>query len=137
MSKQLKTGIIKYAVTFAIALSLVAYYAFSRDIFTQELVMQYRILCDGFFLPGVFLIFFGLLFIMNNVGALDAISYLLKYAVRTFVPGAFSDMPRYLEYVEARREKRVKGFEFIFIVGAVLLAISVVFLILFYSVYQG
>ena len=135
MSKRLKTELIKYSVTSVISVVLVAYYAFSRDILNLEPVEVYRTLCDGFFLPGIFMIFFGLLFIMNNVGALDAISYLLKYAVRTFAPGAFGPMPKYLEYVENRRENRSKGYGFLFVVGGVLLSFSVLFLVLFYSVF--
>ena len=135
MSKRLKTELIKYSVTFMVSFALVAYYAFSRDILNLDPVGVYRTLCDGFFLPGIFMIFFGLLFIMNSVGALDAISYLLKYAVRTFAPGAFDPMPPYLEYVENRRENRSKGFGFLFVVGGVFLSFSVLFLILFYSVY--
>ena len=133
MSKRLKTELIKYSVTSVISVVLVAYYAFSRDILNLEPVEVYRTLCDGFFLPGIFMIFFGLLFIMNNVGALDSITYLLRYAVRVFVPGAFVDMETYLEYVEARREKRAKGFGFLFVVGALFLVISVAFLVLFYT----
>ena len=133
MSNQLKTNLIKFLGTTAFALALTAFYVFSRDIFNLPLVEQYRTLCDGFFLPGVFLIFFGLMFLMNNVGALDSITYLLRYAVRVFVPGAFVDMETYLEYVEARREKRAKGFGFLFVVGALFLVISVAFLVLFYT----
>ena len=41
-------------------------------------------------------------------------------------------MGHYLDYVEERREKRVKGYSFLFIIGGSLLAISLVFLVLFY-----
>ena len=136
MSSRLKTNLIKFLATTAFAGALTAFYVFSRDIFNLPLVEQYRTLCDGFFLPGIFLIFFGLMFLMNNVGALDSITYLLRYAVRVFVPGAFADMETYLEYVEARREKRIKGFEFLFVVGAMFLLISVAFLVLFYTVFE-
>ena len=136
MNNRLKINLIKFLGTTVFAGAMTAFYVFYRDILNLPLVEQYRTLCDGFFLPGIFLIFFGLMFLMNNVGALDSISYLLRYAVRVFVPGAFADMETYLEYVEARREKRIKGFGFLFAVGALFLLISVAFLLLFYTVYE-
>ena len=135
MSKQQKTKLLKVLITAAAGMASVVFYALSRDFFQQELVEQYRILCDGFFLPGIFMVFFGLMFVMNNLGALDSITYLLKYAVRTFVPSAFGEMPKYLEYVEQRRENRVSGYGFLFWTGLFFLAIATVFLLLFYSVY--
>ena len=84
----------------------------------------------------MFMIFFALLFTMNNLGALDAISYLLKYGLHAFLPAAFGEMEPYLDYVEARRERRVKGHGHLYIVGALFMAVSFVFLALFYSVYQ-
>ncbi len=135
MSKRLKTNLIKCGIAALVGLILTVYYVFSRDFGQQELLERYRILCDGFFLPGIFMVMIGLLFTMNNVGALDSISYLLKYAVRTFVPAAFTDMEPYLDYVQARREKRVRGYQFLFFVGGGFLAVATVFLALFYSVY--
>ena len=135
MSQKQKTNLIKCLATIVFGLVLSGYYVFSRDFAAQPLVEKYRTLCDGFFLPGIFMVMFGLLFTMNNVGALDSISYLLKYAVRTFVPGAFTDMPHYLDYVEERRGKRIKGYKFLFLVGGGFLLVSVVFLVLFYRLY--
>lgn len=136
MSKQLKTNLIKYLITTCIGLVLVACYIIPRDLFDLELAEQYRVVCDGFFLPGIFMIFIGLMFVMNNAGALDTISFAFHYLAHTFLPVAFGEGQSYLEYVESRREKRIKGFGCLFVVGLAFIAIATVFLALFYTVYQ-
>lgn len=136
MSKARRIVVFRTLLTFAAGLGFAAYYILSRDIGEQAAVERYRILCDGFSLPGLFLLLIGLLFAMSNLGALDSISYLMKYALRMLLPGVFGQMEHYLDYVEARREKRVRGYGFLFLVGGVLMAASLVFLILFYSVLE-
>ena len=136
MSSQLKTKLIKYLVTAGIGLVLVAGYVIPRGISELEAVGAYRVLCDGFFLPGIFMIFIGLMFMMNNLGALDTISFAFHYLAHTFLPVAFGEGQSYLDYVESRREKRVRGFGCLFAVGLGFVAIAAVFLILFYSVYE-
>ena len=136
MSNKLKTNLIKYGITLGIGLALTAWYVIPRDIFQLDAVQMYRVLCDGFFLPGIFMIFIGLMFVMNNLGALDAISYILKYGVHALFPVAFGEMEPYLDYVEARRENRVKGYGHLYLVGGLFMAVSVVFLVLFYTVFQ-
>ena len=132
MSKARKVLIFRTVLTAVVGLASAAYYILSRDIGALTEAERYRVLCDGFSLPGLFLVLIGLLFAMSNLGALDSITYLLKYAVRMLLPGAFREMGHYLDYVEERREKRVKGYSFLFIIGGSLLAISLVFLVLFY-----
>jgi hypothetical protein len=136
VSKQLKANLIKYAVTSGVGLVLVCWYVIPRLEPEQDLAMLYRILCDGFFLPGIFMIFIGLMFVMNNLGALDTISFAFHYLAHTFLPVAFGEGQSYLEYVEGRREKRTKGFGCLFVVGLEFIAIATVFLILFYSVFE-
>lgn len=136
MSKSLRTKIVKYAIA-SIACLLVAYgYAASRNFSEQILVEQYRILCDAFTIPGAMMVLLGMLIGLGNLGALDSVAYLLSYLVRIFAPAAFDPVDSYLDFVESRREKRVKGYGFLYVVGGISLAIAIVFLILFYSLYQ-
>lgn len=136
MSSKLKTNLIKYGITAGIGLGLTCWYVIPRDIAQLDAAEMYRILCDGFFLPGIFMIFVGLMFVMNNLGALDTISFAFHYLAHTFLPVAFGEGQSYLEYVEARREKRISGFGCIFVVGTVFVVIATVFLMLFYTVYE-
>ena len=124
--------LLRYLVTVAVGLSLVFSYIAPRDLVNKTLTEQYHILCDAFTLPGLFMMLIGLMLLMGNLGALDAISFAFHYLFHTFLPFTGESMT-YLEFVEDRREHRIHGYGFLFVVGAVFTAIAVVFLMLYMS----
>ena len=132
MIKFLKSILARYLITVAVGLSFVYSYIAPRDLANQTLIEQYHILCDAFTLPGLFMMLIGLMLLMGNLGALDAISFAFHYLFHTFLPLTGESMT-YLEFVEDRREHRIHGYGFLFIVGAVFTAIAVVFLLLYMS----
>ena len=132
MIKFLKSILVRYLITVAVGLSFVYSYIAPRDLANQTLIEQYHILCDAFTLPGLFMMLIGLMLLMGNLGALDAISFAFHYLFHTFLPLTGESMT-YLEFVEDRREHRIHGYGFLFIVGAVFTAIAVVFLLLYMS----
>lgn len=135
MSKALKSLLIKSGLALTLGLGVSVIYISSRGYADLELVEQYRTLCDGFTIPGLMMILVGLLFWLGNLGAFDAFGYLFRYVIRSFAPGAIK-IGRYLDYIEERREKRLKGYGFLFIAGGILMAVAIVFLVLFYTVYE-
>ena len=134
MTKARKTKILCYVTAIVINAYLVFSYVRSYDIGSLELVERYHVLCDAFFLPGVIMIFLGLLMVMNNLGALDTMAFGFSYVLHMLAPGAFDKMDSYLDFIEKRRANRSGGYGFLFVIGSVMIAISVVFLVLFYSV---
>ncbi len=110
------------------------WYINSRWSAELPLVEQYRVLCDGFTIPGIMMVLFAMLFSLNNVGALDTIAYLMSFLPRMIAPGAFGEPQKLIDYVEERRGKRTKGYGFLYIVGFIFLGIAIAFLFLFYSV---
>jgi hypothetical protein len=140
VSQSLRKNLIKCGV--AMGLSLILVYAFVAlrvdlfDLGSVELVDLYLILCDAFTIPGLLMLMFGLLMTISNQGALDGLGYVAINGLKMLIPGAATRMERYKEYVERRRANRVKGYGFLYVVAAVLLAIAGIFLILFYSLYQ-
>ena len=96
-------------------------------------LLRYRVLCDAFTVPGMLLILSGLMVFVSNEGALDGLSYLGHYLKNMLIPGSRSKTKKYFDYVEAKREKRVKGFGFLFVVGGACMLIALVFLGLFYT----
>ena len=132
MIKFLKSILVRYLITVAVGLSFVYSYIAPRDLANQTLIEQYHILCDAFTLPGLFMMLIGLMLLMGNLGALDAISFAFHYLFHTFLPLTGESMT-YLEFVEDRREHRIHGYSFLFVVGTVFTAIAVVFLLLYMS----
>ena len=134
MTKALKTKIICYVTSIIVNAYLVYSYATSRDIGALAQVDQYHILCDAFFLPGLIMVFLGLLMVMNNLGALDTMAYGFSYVLHMLAPGAFDKMDSYLDFIEKRRANRGSGYGFLLVVGTVMVVIAIVFLVLYYSV---
>lgn len=131
MTRQQRTRLMKYGITTVLTAAAVIYYAASRNVFQLEKLEMYRVLCDAFTLPGIFVILFGLMMLMNELGALDTLAYFGHYLLHTFLPVAFGEGQSYLDYMEERRSKRTKGYGFLFIVGGAFTLVGVVFLILF------
>ena len=137
MSRNLKVNVAKYGCCAAfVALAAVAYVA-SRD-FSKAVVMdQYRYLSDAFTIPGVLLIMFGGMVWVSNMGALDGLAFSLRFIAYSLIPGKRAQRSEsYGDYVMRKREKQVKGYGFLFISGLISLAISLVFVVLFYSLYE-
>lgn len=140
MSKSLRSNLIKCGIAMALSLMLVYVFVSLRVDLTNlsavEPVDLYLILCDAFTIPGLLLLMFGLLMTISNQGALDGLGYVAINGLKMLIPGAATRMERYKEYVERRRANRVKGYGFLYVVAAILLAIAGIFMILFYSLYQ-
>ena len=144
MSKTPKSQLRKYSISIVVAALLGWTYLAQYELSTLSQTALYKALCDAFTIPGMLFILSGLLMAVANKGALDGIGYLLSYAGKMFVPLArlfgYNKEAReenYGDSVERQREKRVKGYGFLFVVGGVCMAVSCVFLVLFYSVFQG
>lgn len=135
----LKTNLLKYGISGAIALALAYVFINLRVDFQNPgntpLVEWYRIVCDAFTIPGLIFLMVGCLVSLSNQGALDGIGYAATVAFRMLI-GAGAKMERYKEYLERRRANRMKGYGFLYVVGGVCMAVSGVFMILFYSQYQ-
>ena len=141
MSSPLKKNLIKYGVTVALSFGLAFLFVYLRVDFKNpaetELVEWYRILCDAFTIPGLLLLMFGCLMSLSNAGAMDGLGYAVVNGLKMLIPGGALKMERYKEYLERRRANRVRGYGFLYIVGAVCMAIALIFMILFYGIYNG
>ena len=139
MSNRTKLALAKYGISSGIALMLIWIYCSTRDLFLQSTMERWRILCDAFTLPGVTYIMIGCLMMVANQGFFDMLSYACSKAVGMFLPGRgfVDDGEKFYDYVQRKRENRVTGYGFLFIVGGVLMAFALLFMFLFYRLYNG
>lgn len=117
---------LKYYITLAVDAVLVLLFASFRDIWSSEtLENTYHILCDAFFVVGVFTTCIGLLFFVTNEGIFDG----LVYSVKSFINMHRRNMKRehatFYDYKESLASRRLP-FGFLVICGLVFLAVSVV-----------
>ncbi len=139
MKPALKSRLSKYGSAILICAAVVWMYLSGRvesvEAFRNLPVMeQYRLLCDAFFIPGTLSILSGCLIALGNAGALDALGYIGYWMLNTFLPNRTGKVDSYFDYVQEKKEKRVKGYGFLFLVGGVFLGICLVYLWLYYSV---
>ena len=102
---------------------------------THSLVEWYRWISDGLTLPSVTLLSAGLLIWVSNAGALDLLGYSGRFMMQLFLPASKKRYGTYGDYVAEKQEKRIKGYGFLLISGAISLAVTFVFIALFFTVY--
>ena len=133
MTKTAKNRLIRYGCCAGFTVLMGVLYIGMRNFFGLDLIGRLRILCDAFTLPGVLLVMSGCAVWLRNEGMLDAVAF-LGTGFKALFSRKHGKPIGYSDYVEQRKEKRVKGYGFLFISGAVDLLISGLFLALYYSI---
>ncbi|MBQ3792577.1 MAG: DUF3899 domain-containing protein [Clostridia bacterium] len=96
---------------------------------------KYRALADAFTVPGAVFLCFGLLIFVSNEGAFTGVVYTISWFFHMFLTFSSKKMESYHDYIERRREKGgVKGYGFILVIGLLLMAAAIVFILLFHKV---
>lgn len=129
--------LIKYCVSAGLCVLFVWIYLSNYELeygaFAQQTkLVQLRLLCDCFTIPGLLMLLSGLLMTVANEGALDGLGYLGHYMYHMFIPGMRGSTKRYGDYVASKREKRVRGFGFLYVIGGICMAFALVF----YAMYK-
>ena len=104
----------------------------------EDTAEKYRVLSNAFTSPGVILLAVGALVWVSTTGALDMYSYAVGGLFRRFIPGARLTNPAekesFYDYTQRKKEKRIRGYGFLFVTGGIFTAVGIVFLILFHTV---
>ncbi len=138
MNDKLKTAMIKYGITAVIA-GLMAWLALDLRAFSlmTDPAEKYRALADAFTIPGMTLIMVWLLVLVSAEGIFDGIGYALTHTITTLIPGLGGKKTEaYADYLERKAVNRAgkKSSVFLLHVGLAFMAVSIVFIVLFYTV---
>ena len=134
--KEIRSLIFSYVVYFVIAAGLCLWIVAAQGIFGMTGKRKiFGTLADGFFVPGILLSGFGVLYKISAGGFFDGIGYSLKRAFLSFIPGGrLKKEENYAAYKERKTKNRKKFKAWSpLIVGVVFILISVVFLFLYES----
>lgn len=125
----------KYLITSAIGLAITSLIVLSKGIFNQDdSTAVFHILCDAFFVPGVCLTCFGLLVFSSNEGTFDMIIYGTQKFFGLFKKDLKNEKYKtFYEYKEAQHDKKA-SFAYLIFVGLAFIAVSMIFLILYYNI---
>lgn len=125
-----KTILLKYLIGFFVASAIFFLTISLRNIYIATDQQQiYRFLSDGFSIPGVLFLCFGILLWLANLGSFNGIGYAMKHLVLMLIPLSRKKHETYAQYLETR--KTVSGFGFLFVIGGLFLLLGIVFLMLF------
>ena len=131
----MKKNILRYSIASAVGLALAFVILCFKNIFSQtDAVKVFQILCDAFFVTGICFACIGVIMLAGNGGAFD----MLGYAFVMLVDALRKDISKrkykdFYEYRQAKKEKK-RNVLYMFVVGGAFIAISVIFLILYYQV---
>ncbi len=98
-----------------------------------ELIDIVAILCDAFFVPGIFLASVGSLVWISTTGFFDAVGYAFSVAGHILLPFIKGRHASYYDYKTEKAERRGKTPVYIFIVGAFYLVLSGIALIVWFN----
>ena len=132
----IKSVLIRYGVSAVIATALLFLILFLNGYWNlTEPQDKLRVMCDAFSLPGILLVLTSGLIFASNAGAFDGLIYGLRVGVEIILPFLPHKYVKYRDYIQKRREKKVKGYSFIFFTGAAFLTAGLVLLIVFHVKY--
>ena len=126
----MKKTILEYSITIGICLILAFLICVISGLFTYEEPFRiYGILCDGFFISGIFAFSVGILVFVHNHGVFD----MLIYGLQRFF-ALFKKKPNehkyetFYDYSVAKAERPKSDYGFLLIIGGVFILISLIFL---------
>ncbi|MBP0970186.1 MAG: DUF3899 domain-containing protein [Oscillospiraceae bacterium] len=130
-----KKRILKYAAVLLICAVMTFAYVSSQGLASKKTAEKYRILADGFTIPGLLVTGFGVMMIISDTGSLDGVIFGMQQAFRMLTFQFLSkDKPlNYGEFKDRREEmrrlRRLRGggFGYIVITGGAFLAAALVF----------
>lgn len=131
--EKMKT-VYKYLITAAFGAVLAFIVLLIKDVFhLSQTVDVMKALCDGFFISGVLIACFGGLVFASNGGVFDMITYGVKNLFWLFKKNpADRKYKDFYEYREAMKEKK-RSYGYMVIVGLAYIAVSLIFLALYYN----
>lgn len=132
MRRPKKASLIGYGAGLLVGCGIAYAYVSAQEFGSLSAADRYRVLCDGFTIPGMLALFAALLLMVSGQGALDGIGYCLSRAVHVL---SFRGTERetYRNYLDRHQGSRLKGYGFLYAVGLTLMAIAVCFLALFHG----
>ncbi len=124
----------RYLICFCVAIGLVVSIFAIKGFFTSNAKTNIQILSDAFFASGALLILFAGLLFVGGEGMFLGIGYALGRAVKALIPFSRKDHETYAQYRERKTGKqKTKGDGCIFFTGLFFVAVSIIFLIIWYQ----
>lgn len=128
---------LRYIIAIVIETGLLFGYFAIVGLFQDETILAiYKHLCDGFMVVGFLAFGVGILIYFSNLGAFNFLSFAALKLASKFIQTMKISTMSYGDYIDSKKKGNAK-FSYLLITGALLLIVSLIFLILFYQIYEG
>lgn len=135
MNDTLKQIIRKYLFTIIPSLAVVVAILLINDFANLETLQdKYRVLANSFTTPGVCLIMIGIIVLISREGTFDMLTYGISKAYYRFNQRSDRYFETFYDYKERLKAKERGSVWHLFIVGAVLTVVAIVFTLLYHTV---
>ncbi len=134
MREKIISWVKKYAIAFAIlGISSWVILSMREQSKQTEAAVIFLNLADAFTIPSVVIVMVGIMVWISTTGFFDILNYGISRAVNTFIPFKRYDDVKFYDYKMKKAEKRISGYSFLFISGAVYFVPAIIFLILYHQ----
>ena len=135
MSRDKKTMLLQFLVCFCVAVALVFVTLLIQGFFKDTLKENMHVLHNAFFSSGALMMLFSGMLFVSDEGVFLGIGYALGRAAKALLPFLGKDHETYAEYRERKTGKKKKstGKLALLLTGAVLVVVSVIFLIVWFN----
>ena len=133
MSEKCKKILAKYILSIIVA-GMSIFFILSIRGFFEAAEAKERMLClaDAFTIPGVIFLMVGVMtWLSSSYGLFDGLTYSLARFAKSMIPGSNYSDERYGDYKERKMASRKTGYSFLFVVGAVILLVAIIFTIMY------
>ena len=124
---------VKYVFAISAAGGMAGIVLWSNDFGKAEGAwIRLKILADAFTVPGVLLMTAATLIWVASQGFFDGIGYAGRSVLRTVIPFLSMEDEKFYDYKQRRADDRIRGYSYLFYVGAAFFVVSLGFLAAYY-----
>ncbi len=134
MEQETKVTLRNYAICIGVEILIAFLVIWSKGFFTQSTAVNIQILSDAFFVAGALMTLFAGLMYVSGEGVLLGARYLLRNALRLFIPMGREKFEKYTDYRDRKlAEAKERNRSYILITGLIFLFIGVAFSVIWYT----
>ena len=128
----MKKKLLQYGITSVVGALMAVWVMDAEGLFLIKDAPEHtmNILCDAFFVPGIFLVLIGALVWIATTGFFDSLGYAMRSVVHMFMPFIKHERKSFYDYKVEKAEKRGATPYFIMIVGGAYILVAAVFLVI-------
>ena len=136
MEQETKIKLRNYGICVGVEIVIGFLVVWSKGFFAHSTAVNLQILADAFFVAGLLMTLFAGLLYVSSEGVFIGVGYIMRSALRFFIPLRSLKYERYADYRERKlSNKKKSSIGCVVITGLVFLFIRIVLTVIWYKVF--